>query len=417
MLFDIFLQTKKNKKLHFKNDVLQYAVSRGLAESFVEWFEFRKIYCVCHQVEDPTYDYIECSYGKAGCNGWVHPYCVGLGKLSTQQIQYHPPVICPYCVEHLEGAGQLDLVQNSRKKILRQIQALDTDEVNRDPIVTPNSSETVEGADGTELLFEEFSEPHARFGWLSSPVVFPPFTNKIRLANAAQEGDRPVSRGSAPAQEGSEPPVKKVRAAELAPPPQYPTMSAGSSGPVYGTSNSSTSGGLSIFTAVPTTLPSLMSSNAIDTRRAPVATSTSTTSGGAGTAIPTAVQMPSSSSMLPWMQPGAPLGHGESSRLAILQTVLDLDRDYDACMSWSPVEWVQRVFEKMNLPADPITARLVLNTVSEVSARKKAYSSQSSQEREQPLATQQQDVLPAAAPASTSQGQTGHLTSATGRWS
>jgi hypothetical protein len=47
--------------------------------------------------------YLECSYGKAGCNGWVHPHCVGLNIQTPLEIYGMENVICPYCAYYLDG--------------------------------------------------------------------------------------------------------------------------------------------------------------------------------------------------------------------------------------------------------------------------------------------------------------------------
>ena len=57
--------------------------------------------------------YIECSFGHAGCNRWIHPECVGLGARSEQELTLLPRVICPFCAHYLEGVGQLDAILES----------------------------------------------------------------------------------------------------------------------------------------------------------------------------------------------------------------------------------------------------------------------------------------------------------------
>jgi hypothetical protein len=49
-------------------------------------------FCVCGAGEDGLY--VECAVGTGGCNGWVHPRCIGL---SEEEAQQKNALVCPLC--------------------------------------------------------------------------------------------------------------------------------------------------------------------------------------------------------------------------------------------------------------------------------------------------------------------------------
>ena len=51
-----------------------------------------ELFCVCGGPEDGLY--VECTVGTGGCNGWVHPGCVGL---SDEEAQRREDYVCPLC--------------------------------------------------------------------------------------------------------------------------------------------------------------------------------------------------------------------------------------------------------------------------------------------------------------------------------
>jgi hypothetical protein len=101
-------------------------------------------------IMDHENTFIECSYGKAGCNTWVHPQCVGLGYKTKEEIQQMKKIICPFCVAYLEGSGQLDIYtqQSDTYLLLRHITTgfssqrilLETSSVPRPPLNNNNNN-------------------------------------------------------------------------------------------------------------------------------------------------------------------------------------------------------------------------------------------------------------------------------------
>jgi hypothetical protein len=49
-------------------------------------------FCVCGAPEAGLY--VECAVGTSGCNGWVHPRCIGL---SEEEAQQKSALVCPLC--------------------------------------------------------------------------------------------------------------------------------------------------------------------------------------------------------------------------------------------------------------------------------------------------------------------------------
>ena len=99
----------KNRKRRFrsKNDIMNYLTQNNLPLIDINKFEFRSVFCVCHSIEDTSRSYLECSFGKTGCNRWVHPECVGLGVRTEQELKLLPRVTCPFCTAYLSGNQEM----------------------------------------------------------------------------------------------------------------------------------------------------------------------------------------------------------------------------------------------------------------------------------------------------------------------
>jgi hypothetical protein len=80
-------------------------------------FDYRPLYCVCQTPEDKTHCYAECSYGQLGCNGWIHPGCVGFGNLTDDEVNKMPPLVCPLCTNYLSGSGEIEIFRKSIPKV------------------------------------------------------------------------------------------------------------------------------------------------------------------------------------------------------------------------------------------------------------------------------------------------------------
>lgn len=116
----VFMSPFDGKRVRSKIDMQQYLARQKLsAESYLPKFDFHSVFCVCHKPEEAELNYLECSLGKGGCNGWLHTDCIGLGKLTKSQIEAMPAVVCPLCVLYLEGTGEEYLMNG--KLVSREI--------------------------------------------------------------------------------------------------------------------------------------------------------------------------------------------------------------------------------------------------------------------------------------------------------
>jgi hypothetical protein len=86
-----------------------------LKDQGIEKFDFSSVFCICQKKEDPFRNYVECSYGKCGCNTWIHPECVGLGSRSEKELKDFHKVICPFCSIYLMGIDPL-IAHNQEQK-------------------------------------------------------------------------------------------------------------------------------------------------------------------------------------------------------------------------------------------------------------------------------------------------------------
>jgi hypothetical protein len=104
-----YVTPDKSRRFRSRQELQTYLLRiNNTSMAFLNSFDFRTAFCVCHDIEDNSRSYLECSYGLAGCNRWLHPECVGLGTRSEQELELMPKVICPYCAAYLKGTGELE---------------------------------------------------------------------------------------------------------------------------------------------------------------------------------------------------------------------------------------------------------------------------------------------------------------------
>jgi hypothetical protein len=95
---------KSTRRLRSKLELQAYLVKCNLSNSIINRFNYRTVFCVCHAPEDGR-NYLECAFGRAGCNRWLHSECVGLGELTQGKLQEMGTFICPLCSVYLESIG------------------------------------------------------------------------------------------------------------------------------------------------------------------------------------------------------------------------------------------------------------------------------------------------------------------------
>jgi hypothetical protein len=135
-----------SRNIRSRNDMQIFLTQNGFSMSILSKFDFRNVFCVCHQPEDTNRVYLECSLGLAGCRGWLHSECVGLGFLSDAEMEAMETVVCPLCTIYLEGSNQGNLLEG--KKALQCITC------HVPPSVTYINS----------FAIEEYKRPHEVFG-------------------------------------------------------------------------------------------------------------------------------------------------------------------------------------------------------------------------------------------------------------
>ena len=101
-----YVTPDKKRRFRSRQELQSYLNRISASVDFINKFDFRSVFCVCQQCEDHNRSYLECSYGFAGCNHWIHPECVGLGVRTEEELALMPRVICPYCAAYLEGTGE-----------------------------------------------------------------------------------------------------------------------------------------------------------------------------------------------------------------------------------------------------------------------------------------------------------------------
>ena len=104
---------ERTKRLRSKIEIQAYISKNNLSASLISRFDFRSVFCVCHTHEDGG-SYLECSFGRAGCNRWLHSDCVGLGKRKEGELRDMDTVLCPLCTVYLESIGAVDYMKNKR---------------------------------------------------------------------------------------------------------------------------------------------------------------------------------------------------------------------------------------------------------------------------------------------------------------
>jgi hypothetical protein len=104
-----YLSPNKTKRIRNKGEFMNYCTKESnlASPSSINQFDFRNVFCVCHTTEDVNRSYIECSFGKCGCNGWIHSDCVGLGLKCEEDLIKLKKVFCPFCTHYLDSVGLL----------------------------------------------------------------------------------------------------------------------------------------------------------------------------------------------------------------------------------------------------------------------------------------------------------------------
>lgn len=102
-----FIHVETNTIVRDKEGLKRICDRNLLRYDLISLFDFRHVFCICHEPEDLERTYIECSFGKSGCCGWVHPECVGLGFQTKDEVLEMDPVICPICVTYLENMKEI----------------------------------------------------------------------------------------------------------------------------------------------------------------------------------------------------------------------------------------------------------------------------------------------------------------------
>lgn len=155
---DVTYQSPENeygtRNLRSKNDLQVFLTQNGYSLQILSKFDYRNVFCLCHQPEDSNHVYLECSLGLAGCRGWLHSECVGLGILSDSQMEAMETVVCPLCTIYLEGSNQGSLLEG--KLPLRRITC---------PV--PPSVSYV-----NNFAIEEYKRPHESYGLEYSQYIW-----------------------------------------------------------------------------------------------------------------------------------------------------------------------------------------------------------------------------------------------------
>lgn len=95
------------KRLKGKRELDIYCQQSKFNTDLLSRFDHSQVYCVCNKPECNKPEYVQCSFGKAGCNEWVHASCVGLGHINIREIESLPNIICPLCAMYLDGTGEI----------------------------------------------------------------------------------------------------------------------------------------------------------------------------------------------------------------------------------------------------------------------------------------------------------------------
>eukprot|EP01041_Mallomonas_annulata_P003917 gene3917-7811_t len=190
--YDVYYQPPNSLQSYSSlSEIKQISKSLSLPSSLAlhEWFDFSKLFCLCHDVEYGPRTLVECSCGEGGCNGWFHLECVGHQNLSQDSLA-DTDLICTLCANYLESRNQLEAFKKDleyKKKsqgfpnmetiIFKENYAKNRYEVNtpaeaiKSIFITNQHEEVFE--------FEEFSSCHTIWGLISYPIVYPPYDNQV----------------------------------------------------------------------------------------------------------------------------------------------------------------------------------------------------------------------------------------------
>lgn len=149
----VYVPPDKTKRLRNRPEVSFYLQKNNLSIGLVTRFDFRTVFCVCLTPENGNRNYVECSFGLAGCRGWIHTDCVGLGIVNDKNVQSLGNLVCPFCAAYLEGC-RIESSVGKDKKLLRKM-----------TIQYPTSVKTMKG-----FQIHESSCPHEVWGMKENPL-------------------------------------------------------------------------------------------------------------------------------------------------------------------------------------------------------------------------------------------------------
>jgi len=202
---DVHFVSEQGKRLKSRQALAEYLARSNLLAALLTRFDFHKVYCVCHTTEDNSRPYLECSYGFAGCNQWVHPECVGLGRRSNEECSLLPRVVCPFCSHYLRGAGELADIVGEDGLALEHTTIDPPDH----PEFTDNDPDSAQGIEATHI-------PHVLYGLQGTPFVYCPKSKSSGLTREMiVERDR-LSDGGAKSADTAGAGVAGVAAASMA---------------------------------------------------------------------------------------------------------------------------------------------------------------------------------------------------------
>lgn len=114
-----YIAKSTKRRFRSQNEIARYLSQNNLPLiDDINRFEFRSVFCVCHSTEDPSRSFLECSFGRTGCNRWMHPECVGLGFRTEHELKLLPRVTCPFCSAYLTDTGELSKLSFNQQPIM-----------------------------------------------------------------------------------------------------------------------------------------------------------------------------------------------------------------------------------------------------------------------------------------------------------
>jgi hypothetical protein len=106
---------KKNKKFFKVSELARFLSDERLPRAVLSRYDFRPVFCLCRQPDERNgTNFIQCEFGKAGCNGWIHPFCVGLGDKTQQELESLPRFICPLCEAYLVSINKAHIIERNK---------------------------------------------------------------------------------------------------------------------------------------------------------------------------------------------------------------------------------------------------------------------------------------------------------------